>query len=433
MLKDEIYSWVQELYPLNRSIVGVEYDKSLDFLVSKMNLKPRILRYPSGLQAGTWTVPKGWSVNAAYIKRLNGEIVVDFRDSNLHVWSHSQPISGVVSRLELLDHLLTMPEQPTAIPYCTTYFQEKWGFSLTHEKFLELKDDQYEVLIDSQFYDHSLNVMELCIPGETKEEIFFTTYLCHPSMVNNELSGPAIMTALINFVAQKSRRYTFRFVIAPETIGPIFYLAECLDEFRSRTLMGWNITCVGDSKSWSLLESKDKDSVPSRISKSLLDEKVGEYLLYDFRERGSDERQYSSPKVGLPMVSIMRSKYTEFPEYHTSLDDLSLVTCESLFASYELYCSLIEMLDYEGLYHSNSIGEPFLLSFFHRTKQGGRFEGKDGDIASKVNQFVAYADGKALHEIALDLNISISEALEVAKLALDFKLVRIESFKPRLN
>ena len=433
MIKEDMYSWLEELYPINRSINGIGFDESLDFLISKMQTTPSVRTYSSGSKAGSWVVSQGWAVNAGHIKRLNGETVLDFRDSNLHIWSHSQPISKVLSREELANHLLSLPEQPNAIPYSTTYYEKKWGFSLAHNVLIDMKDENYEVLIDSIFYDHSIKVMDLLIPGHTEQEILFSTYLCHPSMANNELSGPVLMTALINYALKKKRRYSFRFLIGPETIGPIFYLHENLNEIKERTLMGWNLTCVGDSMNWSLLQAKNIDSLPNQIALTLLNSYVKDFKTYDFNERGSDERQYSSPNVNIPMVSVMRSKYHEYPEYHTSLDDLKFVSPQSLFDTYDFYCKLIDFLDLEGNYFSNSIGEPFLNAFFERTKVGGRFAGYAPDFAALVNQFISHSDGSSLHEIANILGISIEIAIDLARSALKLELVQLVSFQKDVN
>lgn len=427
MTKEEIYSWIEDLYPLNRSIVGRDYDESLNYLMSKMVVTPNILSIPSGETADTWKIPQGWKVNSAFIKRLNGEIILDFNDSNLHVWSHSQGFSGIITREELFEHLLSIPESPKAIPYSTTYYEKKWGLSISHEVFSTMTDQEYEVLIDVDFYDHELKIMELIIPGETQEEILFSTYLCHPSMVNNELSGPVLMTALINYIAGRKNRYSYRFIIAPETIGSIFYIHRNLNELRTRTLMAWNLTCVGDPNGWSLLQSQDINSIPNLISKAFLKSYVGNYSLYTFNERGSDERQYSSPQVRIPMVSIMRSKYTEFPEYHTSLDNLDFVTPESMFESFNVYTKLLDYLQLEGRYYSNFIGEPFLLSFFERKKIGGRFEGYTKDIASLVNHFIAFSDGRSLFEIAEALQVSLETVSHLASIAIDHKMVKVEA------
>jgi aminopeptidase-like protein len=424
--KDELYSWVEHLYPLNRSIIGDDYDFSLTYLAEKLNCDFKILEFHTGQVAGSWTVPKGWSVNSAYIKKLNGEVVLNFSNSNLHVWSHSQSISGIFSREDLFKHLASLPSLPNAIPYRTTYYEENWGFSLQHNLFETMLDDHYEVFIDAEFYDHSIKVLEVLIPGKYSEEIIFSSYLCHPSMVSNELSGPTILIALANEVLKGERTYSYRFIIAPETIGPIFYLNQKLDELRAKIIMGWNLTCLGDSKAWSILHSRNEDSLVDKISRQILHSNKIDYKSYSFAERGSDERQYSSPLVGIPMTSIMRSKYTEYPEYHTSLDNLDFVSPDSLFESFCLYRNLVGFLDFEGKYFSSSIGEPFLLSYFDRKKRGGEFSGYSNDLAAKVNSFVAYSNGNSLVDIANELNIELNEAMELAILALERKLVTME-------
>lgn len=378
-------------------------------------------------------MPLGWSVNRGFIKRLNGEKVIDFENNNLHVWSHSTSFMGVISYDDLKHHLITLPSSPTAIPYVTTYYENKWGFSLTHEVFESMKDNAYEVCLDTSFYDHSMKVLEVVIPGHSDSEILLSSYLCHPSMVNNELSGPVILTALANFILSKKRRYTYRLLIAPETIGPIFYLSKMAEHLRSSTIMAWNMTCLGDSHNWSFLQSRRGNEIVDEVSKAVLLACNKEYKMYNFNSRGSDERQFSSPNIDIPMASIMRSKYTEFSEYHTSLDDLNFVGPESLFESYELFCTLIETLDFEGKYFSKFVGEPFLQNFFNRSKVGGRFEGYSEDLASKINNFVAYSDGSSLFEIAHLTGENIVETALLAKKALELGMVRLENHKSLNN
>jgi aminopeptidase-like protein len=433
MDKDELFSWIEDLYPINRSIVGKDYDSSLNYLTSKLNCDFRVIDFRTGERSGSWTVPKGWTVKSGYIKRLNGELLLDFKNSNLHIWSHSQPISGTISLDELIPHLASVPESPSAIPYRTTYYQSNWGFSIADEVLKTMNDEFYEIRIDSDFYDHTMKVLEIVIPGKFSQEILFSSYLCHPSMVNNELSGPTLLIALANLVKQKDRLYTYRFLLAPETIGPIFYLKEMHQMLSEKVVMGWNLTCVGDPGAWSFLHTQKSDSIVDLVSLGMLNSKKKSFKCYSFLERGSDERQFSSPQVAIPMASIMRSKYTEYPEYHTSLDNLDLVTPQSLFETYEFYSCLIDYLDFEGCYFSTSIGEPFLMSYFNRKKLGGEFLGYAQDLAAQVNNFVAYSNGRSLVNIAATLNLDLEAAKNIAAVALEHQLVDLKPHRIELT
>ncbi len=353
----EMYRWASELFPLNRSLTGAGFLQSLRYLAEKSEFL-KIKEVDTGTEAFDWTVPKEWAARAAYIKNSKGEIVVDFNDCNLHLMGYSIPVEGYFSLFDLQSHLYSLPDQPDAIPYVTSYYKEDWGFCLSHNQREKLVDDVYYVYIDTELKAGKMHYGEALLPGKKPQEILLSTYLCHPSMANNELSGPVVMTKLLNWLAGIDRKYTYRVLFLPETIGSIFYLSQNLKLLQENTIAGWVITCVGDDNNYSFLPTKARDNYVDQVSRRAFQYLGLEYTEYSWLERGSDERQYGSPKVNLPVASIMRSKYGEYPEYHTSLDNLEFISPAGLENSLQVYQKCIEILESDKFWISKHICEP---------------------------------------------------------------------------
>ena len=248
-----MYDLAGRLFPICRSITGNGFRESLE-IIRKILPEIQVTEVPSGTQVFDWVVPKEWNIRGGWIKRKSGETIVDFKDSNLHVMGYSLPFHATVSREELLEHVYTMPEQPEWIPYVTSYYKERWGFCMSEKQKQTLTDDEYEVLIDSTLEDGYLTYGELILPGETQDEILITTYLCHPSMANDELSGPCVQTELVNYLKSlPRRRYTYRFIWNPETIGSITYLSRNLETLQQHVKAGFVLSCVGDNRTYSII------------------------------------------------------------------------------------------------------------------------------------------------------------------------------------
>ena len=386
-----MWDLANRLFPICRSITGDGFRTSLD-IIREFVPDIKVFEIPSGTPVFDWTVPKEWNIVGGGIYRLNGEKVVDFRDSNLHIVGYSVPINKTISLNELLEHIYTQPDQPDLIPYVTSYYSERWGFCMSDNQKRTLKDDCYQVIIDSSLKDGSLTYGELIIPGTTEDEIFFSTYLCHPSMANNELSGPVLQTELIKYVKQlTNRRYTYRFVFIPETIGSITYCSQNLDELKKNIRAGFVLSCVGDEKAYSYVASRYGNTLADRVLQNVLRYYTNDaFLKYSFLERGSDERQYCSPGVDLPVVGFCRSKYGEYPEYHTSADDMRLITPKGLEDSFDVMVKAIGALENNYYYHSKCLGEPQLgrRGMYSTISQKGSAR---SSIAMK--DFLAYADG----------------------------------------
>lgn len=391
MKGEYMYSLVKELFPICRSITGNGVRQTLRIIKREIpNLQ--IYEVPSGTQVFDWTVPKEWNIKGGYIETLDGERVIDFSNSNLHVLGYSFPIDKIVTRDDLLEMVYTIPEQPDFIPYVTSYYKERSGFCMSENQKLQLKEERYHVVIDSELKDGSLTYGELLIPGKSKKEIFLSTYVCHPSMANNELSGPAVAVALAKYILDKiDRRYSYRIIFIPETIGSITYLSKNIEYMQKHIIAGFNISCVGDDRTYSYIESPYADTLADRVAQNVLQFHFPEYNRYSFLNRGSDERQYCSPLVHLPLCAICRSKYEEYPEYHTSADDLSLVTPSGLEGAYEVYRKCIDLIENNHKYIVTTPCEPQLgkRGLYPTISRKGSI-----NETRAMTALIAYCDGK---------------------------------------
>jgi len=346
MLGDDIHSLATRLWPLNRSLTGDGVRETLAILKESLLPSLTLHEVPSGTQVFDWVIPQEWRVRNAYIVTPAGQTICNFQNNNLHLVGYSRPIRERLSLDALNQHLHSLPAQPNAIPYVTSYYSERWGFCLTQQQRDQLTEGTYEVVIDSELFDGSLTYGEWFLPGSSQQEVFLSTYVCHPSMANNELSGPCVTAYLAKWLSSQPREYSYRIVFIPETIGSITYLSRNLDRLKERVVAGFNVSCVGDDRAYSYLPSRSGESLSDRVAQHVLKWMSPSYATYDWADRGSDERQYCAPGVDLPIASILRTKYGEYPEYHTSLDNLiDVVTPAGLEGGYNALKLALEAIE----------------------------------------------------------------------------------------
>jgi aminopeptidase-like protein len=406
------------LWPICRSILGPGYRESLDILAEHVPFER--LRFGTGEKVLDWTVPKEWRIRDAYLVGPDGKRRAEFKRNNLHVLNYSVPFRGKLPLAELKKHLHTEPSLPDAIPYVTSYYKERWGFCMSQRELDSLPDGDYEVVVDSELVDGELVIGEAVLPGETKEEVFFSSYLCHPSLANNELSGPLALVALYrSLAARKSHRYTYRFILSAETIGTIAYLSKRGDTLKERAVAGFQMTCVGDPGAFTYKRSRRESSLADRAARIVLRDSGLPHSSVRFDPGdGSDERQYCSPGYDLPCGSLMRTMYGHYREYHTSLDDKSFISFASLAETVAIYEKVVDAIEANRVYRTLSPkGEPQLgkRGLYPQLSHGGLEYG-----VKALLWLLNYADGtRDLLEIADLSGFRIAELDAAAKRARD--------------
>lgn len=407
-MQKELESYFDKLWPICRSITGNGLRESLGILSDIIPLQ--ITEVPTDTEVFDWAIPKEWNIEDAYILTPNGKKVADFKVNNLHVVNYSIPVDMEIGYDELIKHIHSIPEMPDAIPYITTYYKETWGFCLQHNVLKDLPvAGNYRVVIRSTLEPGSLSYGECVLKGETEEEILFSTYLCHPSMANNELSGPLATAFLYKELASiPQRRYTYRFLFAPETIGVIAFLAKNGTHLKKNLKAGYVLTCVGDPGPLTYKKSKRGHSDADEIACHILHyHHHQKHSVIPFSVGGSDERQYCSPGFNLPVGSLMRTPYQRFKEYHTSFDNKSFISFAALEELILTYKQIIQGFELNRRYKNKiQFCEPQL--------------GKRGLYPSSVDplfnrqelhrmlHFLSYADGETdLFTIATRRNESM--------------------------
>lgn len=329
-MEKQLEKYFDALWPICRSITGNGLRDSFKILQEVIPFE--LMEVPTGTQVLDWKIPNEWNINDAFIVTPSGKKIAEFKKNNLHLMNYSIPVDRELTWEELLPHLHTLPEKPNAIPYLTTYYKQTWGFCLTHQEFLQLpKEGHYKVVIDSSLSAGALTYGQCILKGNSEEEILFSSYLCHPSMANNELSGPLALAFLYQELSKmEQRHFTFRFVLAPETIGVIAFLAQHGEALKSNIKAGYVLTCCGDAGKITYQLSKRTNTIADTMMQHFLKTKYNNSTTRDFRVGGSDERQYCSPGFNFPVGTIMRTPYKIYPQYHTSLDDKSVMDFSAL-------------------------------------------------------------------------------------------------------
>ena len=420
----EIYNLAGELFPICRSITGSGVRESLRIIQDYIwhdKIKLNIYEVPTGTQVFDWTVPKEWIIRNAYIEDERKNRIIDMKNNNLHVMGYSIPVDKYVSLDELKKCVYTQPDQPKAIPYVTSYYKERYGFCMSQEQLDSLSDGEYHIYIDSELINGSLTYADTIIKGEIEQEILISSYICHPSMANNECSGPALLAKLMRYVNSLNKRhFTYRFVLNPETIGSITYLSHNLTKLKKSLVAGIILSCVGDNKNYSMIESKYANTLADKSLKSILLAK-NKQTIYSFLNRGSDERQYNAPGVDLPVVGFCRSKYGEYQEYHTSEDNMDFISPIGLQESYDTLVQWINCMEYNRKYKVSVLCEPQLgkRGLYPTISKKGSY-----DSVKSMTDFIAYADGtNDLFDISKIIKIPPYELIPIIDKLLENKLI----------
>lgn len=430
MYSKDMIKWAQDLFPINRSLTGDGVRQTLDYLKA-INAEIRTHSFKTDEQVFDWTIPKEWSIMKAYFKHIDsGVVYCDFSKNNLFVVGYSTPVKTTLSREKLVEHIFTDPSQPDFIPYVTSYYKERWGFCMPHNEMLQLPDGEYEVLIESSHFDGELLVADAILEGQSSQEVMLSSYICHPSMANNELSGPVVWSALLKYIREQypKPRFSYRFVLVPETIGSIAYMNRFITDLKANIVAGFNLSCVGDDRAYSHVQTPYGDTLADEALRAALFGR-DDVKTYSFLQRGSDERQYCSPGAGLPVAGFCRSKYGEYPEYHTSADNFDLVTETGLQGALEVLIEIVDAFE-TGLYPKTGlVGEPQLgkRGLYPTISQKNQYEG----VKARMN-FLAYCDGtNSLFDLVRLIGVPLKVVIEEAKLLSEHGLIK--NFDQRQN
>tara|TARA_B110000971_G_C20020110_1_gene505897 strand:+ start:1275 stop:2546 length:1272 start_codon:yes stop_codon:yes gene_type:complete len=417
----KMINWIKELFPICRSITGNGTRKTLSYF-EKINPELKRIKFKTGTKVYDWKIPMEWNIDNAYVSKNNKKII-DFKNNNLHVVSYSHPINQEIDLKKLLKNIHTDKKRPGAIPYVTSYYQKNWGFCMQENLKKKLKPGKYKVFIDSKFTNGHLECSHAHIKGKFKKEIFFSSYVCHPSMANNELSGPVLLNKILLYVKTNypNTKYSYRFFLGPETIGAISYLSKFYKTMKKNTLLGFNLSCVGDENNYSLVQSRTGDTLADKALYSAIFHFKNKKV-YDFLKRGSDERQYCSPGIDLPVATFCKTRFGDYPEYHTSDDNLKIVSEKGLMQSFKVMKNIIDALEVGAVPVYKYRCEPNLgkRSLYPQiSKRGGHNE----EIKLR-RSLLAYSDGVSnLFEIAIKLKEPLDRLIKEYKILLKNKLL----------
>ncbi len=338
----DAYALMERLYPLCRSLTGAGVRSTFDLIAEEIPITTTDV--PSGSGVLDWIVPDEWNLRDAYITAPDGTRVVDVADSTLHVVSYSEPVRTTLSLEALRERLHTLPDHPDLIPYRTSYYDRTWGFCLSHRQLLELEEGDYEVVIDSTLEPGQLTYAELEIEGEGPGEVLVSTYVCHPSLANDNLSGIAVATMLARELLDRPLRHTYRFLFAPGTIGPLAWLDRNRDDL-DRIEHGLTVSCIGDAGDLTYKRSRRSDAAVDRAMEIVLRDTGRPHRILPWEPWGGDERQFCSPGFDLPVGTLMRTPHGEFDGYHTSADSLDRIRPESLADAVDTCLALVDVLE----------------------------------------------------------------------------------------
>ena len=415
------------LFPICRSITGDGTKKTLKIIKSEFpSLK--IKKIKSGTNVFDWKIPHEWNVKDAYVLDKFQKKIINFKVNNLHLVGYSRPIKKNLNKNQLFKNIFFLKKQPNAIPYLTSYYKNFWGFCVNYNQKKQIdkkysNKDLFKVVINSNFKKNGyLNYGELVLKGQSKQEILISTYICHPSMANNELSGPIVSMGLINYFKKKNLKKTLRFLFIPETIGSIAYLSKNYKTMKENIIGGYNLSCIGDERKHSCMLSKYKNSASDN---ALIDAykqlKIKKFKIYSFLQRGSDERQYNSPGIDIPISSIFRSKYGTYKEYHTSLDNFKLVTLKGIRGGFEVAKRSIIILLKKIIPKNKILCEPHMSKYNLYPTLSTKIK---NTTVQNYMDFLQYTDGKnTLDNISREIKLNLVDTKKIYKLLKRKKII----------
>ena len=411
--KFPMIKWAKDLFPLCRSLTGDGTRKTLRYF-QNINKEFKILNFKSGKKVFDWSIPLEWNIKDAYIEHNSKKRFAEFKKNNLHILGYSMPVNKVIKKEELLKHIYSQKDQPNSIPYVTSYYKKRWGFCMTENTKKKLPSGNYKVLINSTLSKGIMEIMHAKIPGKSKKEIFFSSYVCHPSMANNELSGPVLLNAIMQYLKTKYPKsfYSYRFVLLPETIGSIAYLSKFKNILKKNVICGFNLTCVGDEREYSVINSPEGNTLADySLASALIGKK--NVKSYSFLHRASDERQYCAPNIDLPLCRFSKSK--DYPEYHTDKDNFKVVTEKGLDQSLDVFKDIIDAFE-TGLYPKTKIlCEPNLgkRNLYPTISQKGSY---NNELVMRMD-LIALSNGKnSIFKISKLLNKNLNTVCREYKL-----------------
>lgn len=424
MYGKEMYEFIKRIFPICRSITGNGVRQTLK-IMQEYAPDIKVYEVPSGTQVFDWTVPSEWNIEDAYVENEEGERVIDFKETNLSVVGYSLPMNEMLSLEELKKIVFVEENQPEVIPYVTSYYRERSAFCTSKNRLDTLPEGTYHAVIKSSLNPKgSLTYGEAVIKGECDKEILISTYLCHPSMANNECSGPAVSIFLQKYLKSLPKlKYSYRFIYIPETIGSITYLSRNYETLKQNVVAGINLSCVGDNNDYSFVQTRYGNSLTDKMLHNLLSFHYPEYKTYSFLERGSDERQFCAPGIDLPVCSFCRTKYGKYAEYHTSADNLTYISPEGLDGSLELLIKFVQAMEHNNKYRVKCLCEPQLgkRGLYPTVSKKGSY-----DAVKALTDFIAYADGtNDLVEISNIIHQSVDILIPIADKLLENDLIEI--------
>ena len=429
MITNRIYNIAKQIFPINRSITGKGTEKTLKILKTIVP-KLKIKKIKSGKKVFDWSIPPEWNVKEAYIKDKFGKKIIDIKRNNLHLVGYSEPVNLLLKKKDILKKINSITEQPNAIPYITSYYKKYWGFCASEYQKKKIKKDYkdsdlFEVKVDSNYNKNGkLNYGEIIIPGKSRKEILISTYVCHPQMANNELSGPIVSIALAKYFLKRKNKKTIRFIFVPETIGAIAYIQKNLKLLKKNVVGGYVLTCIGDEKNYSFIYSKYKKTISDFAAIKAFKKFNIKYKNYSFLKRGSDERQFNSPGIDLPIASILRTKYGEYAEYHTSLDNFKIVTRKGLSGGFKLAKEAITNIMNSIIPINTILCEPQLQKRSLYESLSTKYSTKKKINSRKILDFLQYADGKnSLESISCLIESSVKETTRIYEVLKKKKLI----------